>query len=131
MAVVAEFVDAINHGDVARLAGLMADDHELIVFAEPPLRGREANVAAWLGYATSFPDYVISPHHLVVNGGRVAIVGHTTGSHLALPDDEEAKLTLIWIAEVEGRFVKSWRLLEDAPNHRARLGLDAVEAERS
>ena len=40
----------------------MTEDHQLLVLDEPPVVGREANAAAWEGYATSLPEYVIYPH---------------------------------------------------------------------
>jgi ketosteroid isomerase-like protein len=122
--VVVSFIDAINHGDIDRLANLMTDDHELVVFSEPAHRGREAMVEAWHGYATSFPDYVIYPDRIAERAGRVAVLGHTTGSHLGFSDEEEAKLTLIWVARVRGGRVQTWHLLEDTPARRAELGLD-------
>jgi ketosteroid isomerase-like protein len=120
---VAEFVDRINARDVDGLAALMTDDHELIVFDEAPLRGRGANVNAWRGYFASFPEYVIWPHEAVSRGGVVAVLGHTTGSHLGLPDEQERKLTLIWLAEVVDGRLRSWRLVEDTPDRRRSLSL--------
>ena len=77
------------------------------------------------GYARAFPAYVIHPHRLEVKGNQVAILGHTTGSHLGLPDAEESKLTLIWIAGIEGDRVASWTLVEDTLEHRRAFGLDS------
>lgn len=119
-----EFVEAINDGDADRLAELMADNHQLYVFGEPPLSGREANVAGWRQYLKAFPDYRIHPDRVVGYGARVAVLGHTTGSHLDLSDDEESELTLIWAAEVADNKLLSWRLLEDTPDWRRELGLD-------
>ena len=56
----------------------------------------------------------------------VAILGHTTGSHLGLPDDEERRLTLIWIVETADSSVTCWKLIEDNPANRKVWGLDAV-----
>jgi hypothetical protein len=50
----------------------MTEDHQLQVFGEPALHGREANVAAWREYASRFPAYTISPHQIVERGGVVA-----------------------------------------------------------
>jgi len=55
VASVLSFIDAINQGDVARLAALMTTDHRLRVLDEGPLDGRAANVNAWRSYATAFP----------------------------------------------------------------------------
>jgi ketosteroid isomerase-like protein len=123
--VVISFIDCINRGDVEGLGSLMTDDHRLVVFAENPLTGKAPNVAAWYGYTSSFPSYVIYPHRIVErDGGRVAVLGHTTGSHLGLPDDNESALTLIWFAEVQDGHIRSWRLVEDTPDHRRELALD-------
>ena len=124
MAVAIAFVDSINRGDVEALGRLMTEDHSLYVLDEPPVSGRARNVEAWRDYATSFPNYVIHPHRVAVDGSRVAVLGHTTGSHLGLADSEEEKLTLIWVAEVERGAVRSWRLIEDTGQNRHRLGLD-------
>jgi hypothetical protein len=88
----------------------MTDDHTLVVFDEPPLVGREANVTAWRGYVERFPRYAIHPHRTEHGGGAVTIIGHTTGSHLGLPDREERQITVIWRAEIVGGAVRSWTL---------------------
>jgi ketosteroid isomerase-like protein len=121
--VVARFVECINRRDVEGLGRLMTDDHTLQVFDEPPLVGREANLEAWGGYAASFPEYVIHAHAFAHADGCVAVVGHTTGSHLGLTDEDERALTIIWVATVAHGRLSRWRLLDDTPEHRADLGL--------
>jgi hypothetical protein len=124
VAAVMHFIDAINRGEVNRLGDLMTEDHRLAVFDEPPLDGREANVDAWRGYLSSFPRYAIYPHHITERSRRVAILGHTTGSHLGLPDEDEAKLLLIWVAVVDNGKLATWQLVRDTAEHREQLGLD-------
>jgi ketosteroid isomerase-like protein len=126
VAVVLSFIDRVNHGDVEGLGRLMTEDHTLEVLDEAPLRGRAANVQAWRGYVTSFPAYVIHPRRISERAGRVAVLGHTTGSHLGLPAERERELTLIWVAAVTGGRVSGWRLLEDTAERRGDLGLDQV-----
>lgn len=120
------FVDCINRQDVGGLGALMSADHRLQVFDEDPLVGREANINAWRGYFESFPRYVIHPHRIAERGDIVAILGHTTGSHLALPDEEERKLTLIWLVETASGAVTRWTLVEDSSRNRSTYGLDKV-----
>jgi ketosteroid isomerase-like protein len=127
IATAVSFVDCINRGDVDGLAALMTADHTLTVFAEAPLAGRDANVEGWRSYASSFPHYVIAPHRLSERADVVAIVGHTTGSHLGLPDDDERALTLIWLARVRDGLVAEWTLIEDTPDNRRQHGLTDVE----
>jgi ketosteroid isomerase-like protein len=117
------FVDRINRGDLDGLTALMTADHTLVVLDEPPLVGRDANRAAWSGYFTTCPDYVIHPRRIAVAGASVALLGVTTGSHLALPDEEELRLTVIWVADTTGGLVSRWRVAEDTAELRARTGL--------
>ena len=123
VAAVVSFIDAVNRGDVEALGHLMTADHQLCAFDEEPLVGLAANVDAWRGYAAAFPAYVIYPHEIVEQDGVVAVLGHTTGSHLALPDAEEQRLTLIWVAEVREGQLRTWRLVPDSVETRARYGL--------
>jgi ketosteroid isomerase-like protein len=122
IACVVSFIDAINHGDIEHLSRLMSDEHRLCVLDETPLEGKDANVEAWRGYATAFPNYVISPHAIVARADEVYVLGHTTGSHLAMPDDEESKFTVIWKATVQDGRLDLWQIIEDTPTRRAALG---------
>lgn len=125
VAVVVSFIECVNRGDVDGLDRLMCDDHQLCVFDENPLLGRAANVEARRGYVQSYPDYIIYPHRIAERDGSVAVLGHTTGSHLGLADAEESRLTLIWLAEVVAGAVRSRRLIQDTAANRARYGLTA------
>jgi ketosteroid isomerase-like protein len=123
IAVVTSFIDCINRSDLEALGALMTDDHTLAVLDEPPLVGRAANVEAWRGYFASFPRYVIDAQATATEGNRVAVLGTTTGSHLGLPDDEERRLSVIWVADVDGAALREWRIVEDTAQARTRLGL--------
>jgi hypothetical protein len=120
---VVSFIDAINRSDVARIASLMTEDHRLQVFDEWPLDGKEANIEAWRGYTSSFPDYVIYPHQVVARNADVIVLGHTTGSHLDLPDEQETGLTLLWRTIVRDGRLQVWQLIEDTPDRRAEFGI--------
>ena len=126
VAAVIGFIDAINRGDVGRLAELMAPGHRLQVLQEPPVTGRDANRDAWHGYVTAFPDYVIYPDRLVHRGDDVLVLGSTTGSHLGLPDQEERRLKVIWRATVHDGLLTLWQIIEDAPGQRALLKLTDI-----
>jgi hypothetical protein len=124
VAAVVSFIDGINRGDVDHLATLMADHHQLLVFDESPLEGKEANVDAWRGYTASNPDYVIYPHRIAMRHAEVAVLGHTTGSHLNLPDEKESELTLLWRATVTDGRLNLWQLIRDTPDRRVEFGLE-------
>ncbi len=127
VAAVVSFIDGINRGDVAHLASLMTDDHRLQVFDESPLVGKEANIEGWRSYTSSFPTYVIYPHHLVVRNSEVVVLGHTTGSHLGLPDEQESALTLLWRAIVREGRLSVWQLIADTPSRRIEFGFAVDE----
>jgi hypothetical protein len=127
VAAVVSFLDGINRGDVAQLASLMTDDHRLQVFDESPLEGKEANIDAWRSYISSFSNYVIYPHQLVARNTEVVVLGHTTGSHLNLPDEQEIALTLLWKAIVRDGRLSLWQLIADTPSRRSEFGL-AIDA---
>ncbi len=123
LALTLSFIDAINRGDVERLGALMADDYVLQVFDEAPQAGRAGGVAGWRGYLTRFPDYIVHPARFAASGGNVAVLGSTTGSHLALPDADEMRMSLIWLCETAGGKVRAWRLIADTPETRREHGL--------
>jgi hypothetical protein len=123
VALAVSFIDCINRCDLAGLSKLLSTDHRLEVFDEEPLLGKRANTVAWSGYFEKFPRYVIYPRQIAEHGGRVAIRGHTTGSHLGLHDEDERKLTLIWLLDTRDGYVTSWKLIEDSAENRDAWGL--------
>jgi hypothetical protein len=123
VATVVSFIDCINRGDLEGLIALMAPGHVLKVLDEPPLRSVEALREGWRAYFEAFPNYVVYPRLIVDQGETVAFLGSTTGSHLGLPDDEERRIDVLWIAEVRGGLVVTWSIVKDAPEMRRRLGL--------
>jgi ketosteroid isomerase-like protein len=128
VAAVISFIDCVNRGDITGLGDLMTEDHQLLVLDESPLVGKDANLRAWHGYAALCPAYVIYPRQIRERDGVVAVLGHTTGSHLNLPDSEEAALTLIWLADVRDGALSLWRIIEDSPQNRRAYGLATSNA---
>lgn len=123
VALALSFIDCINRCDLATLSDLLSADHRLEVFDEVPLIGRQANTVAWSGYLEEFPGYVIYPRRIAERGASVAILGHTAGSHLGLSDEDERKLTLIWLADTRDGYVTRWKLIEDNTENRGAWGL--------
>ena len=77
---------------------------------------------AWRDYFTYFPEYMIHIREVYQNGDEVIIIGRTTGSHLRLPRIEEFAETVIWVAKIRGNLVAEWRIYEDNPENREKLG---------
>src|SRR6266581_3812240 len=119
VAAVISFIDCINRGDSHGLGTLMTDDHELTIFGEPTVRSKARIIEAWKGYLSAYPSYVIHPEAVAEPGeGSVAVLGHTTGSHLEMSDEQERLLSVIWLAEVRAGQLSGWHLLEDTPDRR-------------
>jgi SnoaL-like domain len=131
VALAVSFIDCINRCDLTGLSELLSTDHRLEVFDEEPLIGKQANTVAWSGYLEKFPSYVIYPREIAQRGGSVAIRGHTTGSHLGLRDEEERKLTLIWLLDIRDGYVTRWKLIEDNAENRGAWGLGCPSPARS
>ncbi|MFX1562684.1 MAG: nuclear transport factor 2 family protein [Promethearchaeota archaeon] len=106
-AVALKFVDVINAGDSKRLIKLQTEDFTLIDMAGDITRGRDG----WEGYFSDYPKYKILVQHVLTSGNGVAIIGTTTGSHIA-PEIEE-KETVLWIAEIRDGLVAEWRIYSD------------------
>lgn len=102
--VVLRFVEAINAGNSEVLKQLQTGDFKLIDMAGEVFRGR----SGWEDYFSANPDYRIHIQHILTGGSGVALIGRTTGSHLAA--DIEAKETVLWTAEVRKGLVAEWRI---------------------
>lgn len=102
-----EFVEAINNGDSKALTKLQTEDFTLVDVDGDVFSGRDG----WEGYFSAYPKYRIHVNHILTGGNGVAIIGKTTGSHVA-PEIEE-KETVIWIAEIRDGLVSEWRLYTD------------------
>jgi hypothetical protein len=85
---------------------------------------KELPPVGWRGYNGAYPGYVIHPRRLAEFDDMVAVLGHTTGSHLGLSDGQERELTLIWLARVRAGRVTAWTLIEDTAENRGRCRLD-------
>jgi uncharacterized protein (TIGR02246 family) len=106
------FVDCINRQDVEGLAALMTEDHTFIGYERGDrAQGREVMARGFAGYFAAFPDYRIQVSKVLRSGDDIAIIGTTTGSHVA--PELEARETLIWTARFEGGLVAEWRIYTD------------------
>ena len=101
------FVETINAGDSESLTTLQTEDFTLIDYEGEVSKGR----FGWTDYFTAYPNYKIHVNHIITSGNGVAILGRTTGSHVA-PEIEDEE-TILWTAEVREGRVAEWRLYSD------------------
>jgi hypothetical protein len=122
VAVVLAFSNRINHTDLEGLLDLITEDHVLRLLDTPPVFGGGLR-PAWQHYFSAFPNYVVYPERIAQDGNAVAVLGHTTGSHLGLADAEESRIPVIWTAEVRDGLIARWSIVPDAPEMRVALRL--------
>jgi uncharacterized protein (TIGR02246 family) len=106
--VVLAFVERINARDADGLAELMTEGFTFVDYAGGVEVGRDVMREGFAEYFRCFPEYKIHVDKVLRSGNDVAIVGTTTGSHVG--PEAEADETVLWVAEVEGARVASWRI---------------------
>lgn len=105
--IVLELIGYVNAGDLEGIASLIAED---VVFTD--IGGSVYQEEGFMaGYLALFPDYQIHVHHALQDGNGVAIIGKTTGSHVA-PEIEEKEI-LVWTAEIRDGLISEWRIYAD------------------
>ena len=114
-----KFVDTINAGNSEGLMALQTEDFTFINYEGEVYQGR----SGWNDYFTANPDYKIFVKHIITSGNGVAILGRTTGSHVA-PEVEDRE-TILWTAEIRGDLVSKWRLYSDTKD--IELGIQSAK----
>jgi ketosteroid isomerase-like protein len=116
--VVVRFNEGINGRDLGVLARLMTDDHVFIDSVGGSVDGRQPCLDAWRGFFGAYPDYRNEFESMVLaSSGMVAVTGRSVCSEPAL--DGPA----LWTAKIREGRVCEWRVYEDTPETRARIGL--------
>jgi ketosteroid isomerase-like protein len=112
------FNEAINRRDLESLERMMTDDHTFIDSDDNVLAGKDAVLDAWKGFFEAFPDYRNEWSTVKPAGGALIAVGRSVCSTEPALDGPA-----IWTARTTGDRVSEWRVHEDTPANRSRLGL--------
>jgi len=113
------FNDRINARDLKGLARPMANDHTFIDTAGNAVIGKAACIEAWRGFFDSYPEYRNIFETVLSRGNRVTIVGHTV-----CPGFPGLEGPALWTAIAAREELTEWRVYEDTPEERSRLGID-------
>jgi ketosteroid isomerase-like protein len=112
------FNEAINRRDLHALGRLMTDDHTFIDPDDNVIAGKGEVLTAWEGFFDAFPDYRNHWSRVISTGDALTAVGRTVCSN-----EPALNGPAIWTARVEDDKVSEWRVYEDTPANRARLGV--------
>ena len=119
--IVRRFRDAGGRRDVSAMTSLYAQDAVAIspIFGE--VRGRDAIAATWQTMFTTFADLMLDILEVLVDGDRLAIIGHIlttdrigwfglppTGSRI------EYRIVLLLTTDAEGRIVRDERIYDNS-----------------
>jgi ketosteroid isomerase-like protein len=113
------FNEHINAADLDGLAGLMTEDHTFIDTSGSAVHGRTDCVQAWRGFLDAFPGYRNTFELVRAYGDTAAIRGRSD-----CPGRPDLTGSALWTARVRGGLVAEWRVHDDVPDARRRLGLD-------
>jgi len=94
----------------------MTDDHVFIDSLGHSVSGREKMRQGWRSYYEVCPDYWISHEEIFQVGDRVAVFGSAGGTMAdqgKLLQENKWRISAAWLAIVENRLVKEWRVYAD------------------
>jgi ketosteroid isomerase-like protein len=114
------FNEAINRHDLGALEALMSEDHAFVDTAGKAVAGRDEVLAAWRGFFVAFPDYRNEWTQVTSIGRTVAARGRSVCTSEPALDGPA-----IWTATTSGDKVSEWRVFDDTPENRDRLGIAA------
>lgn len=117
MMVALRFNEKINQLDLDGLVALMTDDHTFIDSTSKTHKGRAVMTEGWREFFTSYPDYRNIFTRVQVVEDFVVMVGYSTCSHDPL--DGPA----LWSAKIRDGLLSEWRVYEDTPEIRRKLGI--------
>jgi ketosteroid isomerase-like protein len=112
------FNEAINRRDLGALEALMTGGHTFIDAEGNRVAGKDAVLDAWRGFFAAFPDYRNDWATVTSIGETVVAVGRSSCSN-----EPALRGPAIWTARTVGHRISEWRVLEDTPATRGRLGL--------
>ena len=116
IAVVRDFIAAINEGNVSQLSRLMTDDHTFVDSGGKVVSGCDNMAKGWNEYFRMFPDYRMEVQNILQDGNLVAIFGSASGTYngnRGLVPENRIEMPAAWRAIVENGKIKVWQVYAD------------------
>jgi hypothetical protein len=104
LSIVMDFIECVNQGDLEKVNLFISPK---VTFTD--IQGRVYFEPEFMeNYLKAYPNYKIHVENALRGGSRVAVVGHTTGSHV--PPDVEENEVLVWTVEIKDGLITEWRI---------------------
>jgi len=116
VAVVLDFMERINSGNVDSICAALTTDHIFVDALGAKFVSRETMRTAWTYYYKIIPDYKVSHEELFAKGDIVAVFGTARGT---FSDDGKLKkenfweIPAAWKAVVRDGLVAYWQVFAD------------------
>lgn len=109
--IITDFIDRINHKDIEGVVTLLSDNHTFIDGEGQTKTDYERIANGWRDYLNSHKNYKIYIRQIFELEDSTAVIGHTTGSDLALSDEVEFHSKgVIWLAKVAKGKISHWQI---------------------
>lgn len=129
IAVVLDFMERINSGDVEKICALMTEDHVFVDALGTKMNGRETMRNGWRMYHSMIPDYKVSHEEIFAKGEAVAVFGTARGTFsppnsggVSLKRENFWEIPAAWFAVVRGGKVARWQVYADNQPVRKLMG---------
>jgi ketosteroid isomerase-like protein len=125
VAVVLDFIERINSGNVDSICAAMTEDHVFVDALGARFVSRKTMCAGWRGYHEMIPDYKVSHEEIFAKGDTVAVFGTARGT-LAVDGKLEKQnfweIPASWKAVVRDGLVAYWQVFADNQPVRKLMG---------
>jgi ketosteroid isomerase-like protein len=116
IAIVRDFIAAINQGNASQLSSLMTEDHTFVDSGGKAESGCDNMTKGWEEYFRMFPDYRMEVQSILQDGDLVAAFGSASGTYngkRGLVPENKIGMPAAWKAIVENGKIKLWQVYAD------------------
>jgi ketosteroid isomerase-like protein len=125
VAVVLDFIERINSGNVDSICAAMSPDHVFVDALGTRFEGRETMREGWKQYHEMIPDYKVSHEEILARGEMVAVFGSARGTYVKdgkLLKENFWEVPAAWKAIVKNGLIAEWHVYADNQPVRKLMG---------
>ncbi len=125
VAVVLDFIERINTGNVDAICAAMTEDHVFVDALGARFQGRETMRTGWRAYHQMIPDYKVSHEEILAKGDTVAVFGTARGTYAKdgkLKKENFWEMPAAWKAVTRNGLIAHWQVYADNQPVRKLMG---------